>query len=61
MSATVRVGLVGLGIISAAHAEGYANAPDVELAAVCDVDPGVLSARAKVLGAAPFARALKTC
>ncbi|MGA2530918.1 MAG: Gfo/Idh/MocA family oxidoreductase [Acidimicrobiales bacterium] len=56
MSATVRVGLVGLGIISAAHAEGYANVPDVELAAVCDVDPGVLSARAKVLGAAPFAR-----
>jgi len=56
MSSKVRVGLIGLGIISAAHAEGYMSSPDAELVAICDVDPEVLMARADELGVTPFER-----
>ena len=55
MSGTIGVGLIGLGIISSAHADGYTSAPEANLVAVCDVDPEVLATRATELGATPFA------
>jgi predicted dehydrogenase len=34
----IRVGVVGLGVISPAHLRGYATAPGARLAGVCDLD-----------------------
>ena len=41
---SIRVGVIGLGLISPAHLHGYSIAEGCELAAVCDIDP-VRSAR----------------
>ena len=35
---TVRVGMVGLGLVSTPHLKGYASHPHAEVVAVCDVD-----------------------
>jgi predicted dehydrogenase len=39
MGGKLRVGMVGLGFISAVHLAGYAKCPEVELAAFCDIIP----------------------
>ncbi|MGA3352570.1 MAG: Gfo/Idh/MocA family oxidoreductase [Acidimicrobiales bacterium] len=56
MSSKIKVGLIGLGIISMAHVEGYKTSPDAELVAICDVNPDLLRARADELGVTPFER-----
>ncbi|MFE6387534.1 Gfo/Idh/MocA family protein [Nocardiopsis dassonvillei] len=44
MSAPLRTGLVGLGVISRFYLEALRTAPGLDLVAVCDRDPGVLAA-----------------
>ena len=39
---TLRVGIIGLGRISAVHISGLQNAKDAEIVAVCDIDEGKL-------------------
>ena len=39
----VRIGLVGLGAMGGSHLAAFREMPDVEVAAVCDVDPGRLT------------------
>ncbi|MCM3780769.1 Gfo/Idh/MocA family protein [Microbacterium hydrocarbonoxydans] len=39
MSATLRIGIVGCGNISDNHFQAYAALPNVEVVAVCDIDP----------------------
>jgi UDP-N-acetyl-2-amino-2-deoxyglucuronate dehydrogenase len=52
----LRAGIVGCGDISALHLDALAGlAPGVELVAVCDVDPGRLSAAATATGATAYA------
>ena len=34
----VRVGMVGLGLVSTSHYKGYASHPDAEVVAVCDLN-----------------------
>lgn len=51
---TVRVGLIGLGGISRAHALGYRRLAQAEVVAVCDSDEGRASAEAREWGAEPF-------
>ncbi len=47
----IRVGMVGLGLISAAHGHGYELEKDaVEVAAVCDKADDLAEVRAKVIG-----------
>ena len=48
--------MIGLGIISAAHIEGYESSQTAELAAVCDVNLELLKTRAEELGATAFSR-----
>lgn len=36
----IRVAVIGLGLVSAAHLDGYTALSDCELVAVCDLDPG---------------------
>lgn len=43
---TLRAGIVGCGGISRSHATAYANLKDVELVALCDIQPAALNARA---------------
>ena len=43
---TLRAGIVGCGGISRSHATAYANLKDVELVALCDIQPTALNARA---------------
>jgi predicted dehydrogenase len=40
----LRVGVIGLGLVSPAHLDGYEEAEGCELAAVCDVDPARVEA-----------------
>ena len=56
MTEPLGVGLIGLGIISAAHIEGYENSQTAALVAVCDVNPELLAMRAEELGATAFSR-----
>ena len=35
---TLRIGLIGVGNIARLHALGYANTPNAEIYAVCDVN-----------------------
>jgi predicted dehydrogenase len=39
MGRKLRIGMVGLGFISAMHLEGYEKCPEVEIAAFCDIIP----------------------
>jgi predicted dehydrogenase len=43
---TLRAGIVGCGGISRSHATAYANLNDVELVALCDIQPAALNTRA---------------
>jgi predicted dehydrogenase len=47
---TLRAGIVGCGGISRSHATAYANLDDVTLAALCDINPDALKARADEYG-----------
>ena len=47
----VRIGLIGVGNIAGLHALGYANAPNAELYAVCDVKEDRVEQRAAEWGA----------
>ena len=38
MSQKIKVGIVGLGLVSTSHYKGYASYPDAEVIAVCDTD-----------------------
>ena len=38
MKASVRVGIVGLGLVSSSHIKGYLSHPQAEISAVCDLD-----------------------
>ncbi|MDQ6419636.1 Gfo/Idh/MocA family oxidoreductase [Paenibacillus sp. LHD-117] len=38
MGKTVRIGIIGAGLIGKAHLRNYANIPDVEIVAICDVN-----------------------
>jgi predicted dehydrogenase len=51
---TVRVGLIGLGSIYRAHAEGYRRHPDARVVAVCDADEARALAEAKAWDAEAF-------
>lgn len=52
--ATIGVGIVGLGMISRAHLEGYAAATGADLVAVCDVDPARAEAEGARYGATAY-------
>jgi predicted dehydrogenase len=39
MGKTLKIGIVGLGFISASHLDGYAKCPEVEVVAFCDIIP----------------------
>lgn len=56
MSRRIGFGLIGLGVISDAHVEGYLSSPHVELVAVCDTNRKVLNVRAADLRATAYAR-----
>jgi predicted dehydrogenase len=52
--ATIGVGVVGLGMISRAHLEGYKAARGAELVAVCDIDPARAQAEGERYGAKAY-------
>ena len=52
--ASIGVGVVGLGMISRAHLEGYAAATGADLVAVCDVDPARAEAEGARYGATAY-------
>ena len=47
---TLRAGIVGCGGISRSHATAYGNLKDVELVALCDIQPTALNTRADEYG-----------
>lgn len=49
---TVKVGMVGLGLVSASHLKGYASHPQAQVVAVCDLDPRRAEDFAKAHGVA---------
>ena len=51
---TIGVGVVGLGMISRAHLEGYKAASGAELVAVCDIDPARARAEGERYGAKAY-------
>lgn len=46
----VRVGLVGCGNIGRVHLEGYKNAKNIEVVALCDIDPANLKKASEMFG-----------
>lgn len=52
MGKKLRIGIVGLGFISAMHLEGYKKCPEVELTAFCDIIPERAQRAAEKYGAA---------
>jgi predicted dehydrogenase len=54
MSARVGVGVIGLGLISVAHLDGYARSPHARVVAVCDVDGARARDKAAELGAKAY-------
>ena len=52
-ASTIGVGVVGLGMISRPHLEGYKAADGARLVAVCDIDPARAQAEAERYGARP--------
>ena len=49
---TVRAAVVGTGHLGGFHAEKYAQLPNADLVAVCDLDPNIGKAVASTHGAA---------
>ena len=47
----VSVGIVGAGLVSNSHARGYLKHDSAEIVAVCDLDEGIATARAKAWAA----------
>ena len=43
----VRVGIIGLGRISASHIQEFQACPDAQIVAVCDLDPDRIAAAQK--------------
>jgi predicted dehydrogenase len=56
MNRKVGLGLIGLGIISEAHIDGYLRSPNAEIVAVCDTNTETLNTCATKLRAKPYAR-----
>ena len=54
VSPPVRVGVIGLGLISAAHLDGYARSPYARVVAVCDLDEARARQKAAELGARAY-------
>jgi predicted dehydrogenase len=52
MKKPLRVGLIGCGFFSANHLHAWAEMPDVEIAAVCDLDAAKVAAAARRFGIA---------
>ncbi len=52
MGQTLRIGMIGLGFISAMHLKGYSKCPDVEVVAFCDIIEERAQAAAAQYGAA---------
>ena len=50
MKKKLKVGVIGTGNISFVHIDAYKNNPDVELVALCDINPDVLAASGKRYG-----------
>ena len=46
----VRIGLVGAGNIANTHIQSYLKNPNVEIAAICDIDPVMLAETADKYG-----------
>jgi predicted dehydrogenase len=46
----VRVGMVGLGLVSTSHYKGYASHPDAQIMAVCDLDKNRANEFAQTFG-----------
>ncbi len=46
----VRIGLVGAGNIANSHLTSYIKLPDVEIAAICDINPERLKITAEKFG-----------
>ena len=51
---TIRVGIVGLGLVSGSHLKGYASHPWAEVVAVCDLDAERAHRFAQVNGISEF-------
>lgn len=54
MSAPLRFALIGAGFFAQNHLHAWAEMPEVELVAVCDVDPSRVKATAERFGARPY-------
>jgi predicted dehydrogenase len=52
----MRVGVVGCGVQGSVHLEAYAGIAELEIAAVCDVDPERAARAAERFGAVPYTR-----
>ena len=52
MSKKVRIGIIGVGTIGSVHANNYANVPNAEVVALCDILPDRLAEKAKLHGVA---------
>jgi len=54
VSAPLRFALIGAGFFAQNHLHAWAEMPEVELVAVCDVDPSRVKATAERFGARPY-------
>lgn len=54
MSAPYRFALIGTGFFAQNHLHAWAEMPDVELVAVCDIDDARVDAAAREFGATPY-------
>ena len=51
----MRIGLVGAGFMGGVHLNAYANIPEVEVVGVADANRESAAARARLVGARPYA------
>ena len=58
---TLHIGLIGVGNIARLHVRGYANTPNAEIYAVCDVNEKRVHQRAAEWGAKKFTEIMVIC